>query len=1171
MIENGLTVVLDWGLAKRNSDVEKKLPEDEFAQEKEVDFCLTKADQYLGSPAYMAPEQAMGKVDQIDHLTDIYGLGATLFELLTGRAPHQRADGTDETYSAVSSTERDGADAKESGTSEIHKWLCEIARGPSPSPRKMNASVPPELDSICRRAMALNKSDRYQETQQIVDDIENWLVQSDVAAHRYSRLEMTGRWIRKHSGITAVLCLASLLVTAISIGSFVSVSTAKRRTEVALSRMRAERTARIDDQLNAFISVPPIQAEVFLKELESCSTEELDARIKSLATHPNTHGNEKRLRLIHLPDHPEDIIPLLKSADHRDVDELSLICSAIRSPQAFRSDGVMNRIWQSSMQQESVLASSAILSRLAPEDPKWRSLAPRLADQLMSTNRRDVTTWSSLLYPVRQWLQRPLMLRYQSDAVSLAVEKNISGQFLYEFFKNEPESLVELLGAADADMFSKLVEQLRELPDAAKTSIRTLIDSVPKPGRFRGSETLAEMVIRLNGLINDSFFVCDSIPLSQFEAIQSLLGQQGYRPLRVHKYSAVDHRAVATIWGRDDRPFFVSSEIEAADVEELVTQKQLEGFVPDDLSADLVDDRVLYTLVFHQDVANRNIYRVLFGNSLADHQRKSIELGRQKFQQLSYIEVEDANAAVTIAGIYCQDPGQHNNASKAVLSDDVNDSRLLRLADYVPIQMCRGPRGVTSIWHEKRLVDGLIVTETDENQRVARWNSLAEAGYMPVCISSPESCPTGPPTDSFSVWHRPTLTEAALANFAMALCHLGDDELTLRWMRRGPDQTLRTLLIHRLFEEKITPTRLASWLDATEDPGVRAAVIQAMGQYPIEQLQTSNSNAVVDQVVSQLENDDAGVHGSAQWALNQWGRNQQLDPDRFSQNDSRNWFVNQTGQTMAVIHGPVSFNMGTRILPALNAANENFHTRTIKQSFAIATHEVTWEQFAKFSEVMPAGFTRFYSKKDDGQPNPRAPQYQVNWYRAAEYCNWLSQQAGLPENQWCYIPNESGEFGPGLVVPDNFLERKGYRLPTEAEWEFAARAGTETPRFFGRDVGMISFYGWHKSNSDISTHSVGMLKPNELGMFDVYGNVWEWCHGSRDDPWPNFFEEFDDQSSDLPLNNQHPRTLRGGAMVNAPGLLRSSIRSFNRPSNEQFTIGFRVARTMSLDASDAEN
>ncbi len=1170
MIENGLTVVLDWGLAKRTSAKRETANRDERPNQNSGSAGLTRADQYLGSPAYMAPEQAKGDADQVDNLTDIYGLGATLFELLTGQAPHQRAGSEAETRMADDPRCRDSGKATDD--SSVRRWLREIAVAPSPSARSINPAVPPELDSICCRAMAMNKSDRYQEPQQIVDDIECWLVQADVAAHRYNRIEKLGRWIRKHSGIAAVLSLASLLIAGISITSFVSVSAAKRRTETALTQMRAEKSARIENQLKAFVAATPLQAEVFLSELASYGAAELDSRIKSLVKSQSDSATLNRLRLIHLDEHPGELIELMKLTGSADVDGLSLLCSAINSPSNFNGENLMKQLWQLSEQEETLLTAGAILSRLAPRQARWRSLAPRVADQLMSVSRSKVSNWSALLRPVQGWLERPLMLRYASTSRRLVRERSIAGQFLFEFFKSDQELLVKLIGGADTAMFGRLIESLQQTPVSAKSAIMAAIDDERAPGLFSDSVSLAGTVTDLGGLINQSFMVCDSIPIAQFGAIKTELGKNDYRPLQVRRHSSsVDGRAVATIWIRDDCEFLISNELPATAAQEFFEEKRLEDWVPDDVSADLVGGQVLYTFVFHRDFSDRSNYQVLLGNSLEDHHLASNELGLHKFQQLSYVEIEDAQGALLIAGVYRQDPGRRENLSLAALSDNIEDNNLLRLANRVPIDIRRGPRGVTSIWHETAFLRGLIVSEPDAGRRIARWKTLARQGYTPAGISSAKGRKSWPTTLPFSIWHRSKLPASHLANYALALYHLGDDETMLEWLKRSPDPTLRTFLIHRIAQENIGPDRLANWLGSSGDPGIRSAIIQALGQSGLQRLDGPAGEAIVNNIEKMFDADpDPGVHGAATWTLKQWGRGRAPEPIPFDSEGPRDWMVDSARQTMAVIRGPVSFEMGSRLRPLMAGAHEYSHWRTIDRSFAIATHEVTWDQFARFSAIMPVGYTRFYSKKSNGQLNGQAPQYQVSWYRAAEYCNWLSEQAGFPESEWCYIPDENYEYGPGMTVPDDFLKRKGFRLPTEAEWEYAARAGTETVRFFGSDVRMVSYYGWNKNTSNISTHSVGMLKPNELGLFDVYGNVWEWCHGSRDDPWPEFLDEVNDEPNDLPLNNQHARSLRGGAMVSPPGLLRSAVRSFNRPSNEQFTIGFRVARTLSTARSEPD-
>ena len=112
------------------------------------------------------------------------------------------------------------------------------------------------------------------------------------------------------------------------------------------------------------------------------------------------------------------------------------------------------------------------------------------------------------------------------------------------------------------------------------------------------------------------------------------------------------------------------------------------------------------------------------------------------------------------------------------------------------------------------------------------------------------------------------------------------------------------------------------------------------------------------------------------------------------------------------------------------------------------------------------------------------------------YCNWLSEQEGLPKDQWCYLPNEAGAYAEGMTIPADVLERTGYRLPTEAEWEYACRSGTVTSRYYGQSIELLDTYAWYQANSKEHAWSCGSLLPNDLGLFDMLGNEYEWVQDS---------------------------------------------------------------------------
>src|SRR5205823_4581112 len=134
-----------------------------------------------------------------------------------------------------------------------------------------------------------------------------------------------------------------------------------------------------------------------------------------------------------------------------------------------------------------------------------------------------------------------------------------------------------------------------------------------------------------------------------------------------------------------------------------------------------------------------------------------------------------------------------------------------------------------------------------------------------------------------------------------------------------------------------------------------------------------------------------------------------------------------------------------------------------------------------------------YSRKYS--PSPDAPATNVTWYEAAAYCRWLSEKEGIPEDQMCYPPVD--QIKKGMTLPADYLSRRGYRLPTEAEWEYACRAGAVTRRVYGDADELLDHFAWYLSNARDRVWPVGLKKPNDFGLFDVYGNVWECCQ----DPW----------------------------------------------------------------------
>ncbi|HPA71494.1 MAG TPA: SUMF1/EgtB/PvdO family nonheme iron enzyme [Spirochaetota bacterium] len=224
--------------------------------------------------------------------------------------------------------------------------------------------------------------------------------------------------------------------------------------------------------------------------------------------------------------------------------------------------------------------------------------------------------------------------------------------------------------------------------------------------------------------------------------------------------------------------------------------------------------------------------------------------------------------------------------------------------------------------------------------------------------------------------------------------------------------------------------------------------------------------------------------------------------------------------------------------------------------FYIGKTEVTFDEFDEF--CVATGREKPLSNFGRGF----MPVINVTWFDAVDYCNWLSDAQGLTP---CYYRE-----GPEVkwVDDDGGLNCTGYRLPTEAEWEFAARERgvTDPAGFSGYWLGMteLNDYAWHSLNSDGVTHEVANRNPNQLGVYDMSGNVAEWC-------WDWFADEYYQNCYDLgtvdnphgaPANTNHRKIIRGGSWesVAADNGVATGARNYRYTTNAGSTVGFRVSR-----------
>lgn len=414
---------------------------------------------------------------------------------------------------------------------------------------------------------------------------------------------------------------------------------------------------------------------------------------------------------------------------------------------------------------------------------------------------------------------------------------------------------------------------------------------------------------------------------------------------------------------------------------------------------------------------------------------------------------------------------------------------------------------------------------------------------------------------------RPQGDAEQLARLATIALDLDEVKPVITHLQAEQDPQLRTEFIDHFQQWNSNLKPFIDLLATTENMDIRYGLILALGTMQSDQIPNQDCSSLVEKLKHHfLIKDDTGVHNAAGWALRNWGIDLPPVGHTTAYASSNHWLVDQVGIKMVrVPAGQFQRSDGGKaatVKKMSRSLSDSSQKVVLSRDVFISCCEITLQQYRQFTHETgfvdpsrPSPRLRHQAAQQSQQVNSGSssmksagdqaaeellPVNDISWVSAAAFCNWLSQKHQL---QRVYRKGDKGKYTADLAAD-------GYRLPTEAEWEYATRAGASTMYFFGDQSVNLNRYA-APLKGDL--FQVGLFMPNRFGIHDSYGNVAEWCH--------DYYGSYGSGSLTDPAGPQSgtQRIIRGGSIDDTNGSLCSGTRASEPEDYRSPYLGFRVA------------